>query len=417
MPAAMQGRATMDVTTKLCAAPLTSDEIDRLRSETAACQRVVHFNHAGDSPTPDPVLQVMIDHLRLESEIGAYEAAALREEQLANVYDSIASLIGARADEIAIVENATRAWDMLFYSLPFQPGDRILTAANEYGSNAIALLQVAQRGLSVEVIPNDETGALDPDAFRDMLDDRVRLVAITHMATNGGMIQPVEAVGRALAESGSDAVYLLDACQTVGQMPIDVARIGCHALSATSRKYLRGPRGRGFLYVTSDLANRLEPTFLDNHAATWTSPGTYEVAPGAMRFENWERPTAAVLSLGAAVDYAAGIGIDRTWATISARAAGLRARLDAIPGVTVRDLGTERGAIVSFTVANLDPAEVRSALADHRINVSASAITSTRYDMEQRGLPSVVRASLHYVTTEQECDLLAEQVERIATVG
>ena len=407
----------MATTTGIGVASLTDDEIDRLRAETAACQRVVHFNHAGDSPTPDPVLKVMIDHLHLESEIGAYEAAALRDERVAAVYESIASLIRARADEIAIVENATRAWDMLFYSLPFRPGDRILTAANEYGSNAIALLQVARRGPSVEVIPNDETGALDLDAFRNMLDDQVRLVAITHMATNGGMIQPVEGVGRIMRESGSDAVYLLDACQTVGQMPIDVARIGCHALSATSRKYLRGPRGRGFLYVTSDLANRLEPTFLDNHAAIWTSADSYELAPGAMRFENWERPTAAVLGFGAAVDYAMAVGIDRSWATVSARAAGLRARLGAIPGVTVRDLGTERGAIVSFTVAHQDPDDIKSVLAGHRINVSTSAITSTRYDMEQRGLRSVVRASLHYVTTEQECDVLAEQVERLATAG
>lgn len=407
----------MAATTDIDAVPLTDDEIEGLRAETAACRHVFHFNHAGDSPTPDPVLKVMIDHLHLESEIGAYEAAALREDQLAAVYDSVASMINARRDEIAIVENATRAWDMLFYSLPLEPGDRILTAANEYGSNAIALLQVAQRGISVEVIPNDETGALDLDAFRNLLDERVRLVAITHMATNGGMIQPVEGVGRVLAESGSDAVYLLDACQTVGQMPIDVARMGCHALSATSRKYLRGPRGRGFLYVRSDLANRLEPTFLDNHAATWTTAETYELAPGAQRFENWERPTAAVLGFGASVDYAARIGIERIWATIAPRAAGLRNRLGAIPGVTVRDLGSQRGAIISFTVANRDPTEIKRALAAHRINVSASEITSTRYDMEQRGLMSVVRASLHYVTTEQECDVLAEQVERLSAAN
>ncbi len=404
----------MAATTDINAVPLTDDEIQGLRAETAARRHVVHFNHAGDSPTPDPVLKVMIDHLHLESEIGAYEAAALREDRLAAVYDSVASLINAQRDEIAIVENATRARDMLFYSMPLQPGDRILTAANEYGSNAIALLQVAQRGISVELIPNDETGALDLDAFRNLLDERVRLVAITHMATNGGMIQPGEGVGRVLDESGSDAVYLLDACQTVGQMPIDVARIGCHALSATSRKYLRGPRGRGFLYVRSELDNRLEPTFLDNHTATWTTADTYELAPGAQRFENWERPTAAVLGFGAAVDYAARIGIDRSWATIAPRAAGLRDRLGAIPGVTIRDLGSERGAIVSFTVANHDPDEVKQVLAVHRINVSASEITSTRYDMEQRGPASVVRASVHYVTTEHECDVLAEQVERLS---
>ena len=407
----------MQATTAARSTPLTDDEITALRAETAACQHVAHFNHAGDSPTPDPVLQVMIAHLRLESEMGAYEAAALRDDRVAAVYDSIASLVNARRDEIAIVENATRAWDMLFYSLPFGPGDRILTAANEYGSNAIALLQMARRGVSVEVIPNDATGALDVAALRAMLDDRVRLVAITHMATNGGMIQPAEAVGRVLKESESGAVYLLDACQTVGQLPVDVSRIGCHALSATSRKYLRGPRGRGFLYVAGDLADRLEPTFLDNHAATWTASDRYEISSGAARFETWERPTAAVLGLGAAVDYALRIGIERSWATIARRAAGLRERLSAIPGVTVRDLGQERGAIVTFTVAGHDPDEVKRKLADHRINVSTSEISGTRFDMEQRGLASLVRASLHYVTTEAECELLAERVEGLTTVG
>lgn len=407
----------VSTTTTVTRPPLADDEISRLRAETVACRTVVHFNHAGDSPTPDPVLETMIDHLRLESEIGAYEAAALRAGQLAAVYDSIARLVNADRSEIAIVENATRAWDMLFYSLPFQPGDRILTAANEYGSNAIALLQMAKRGVSVEVIPSDSTGALDPEALRRMLNDRVRLVAITHMPTNGGLVQPAEAVGRVLAESGSNAVYLLDACQTVGQLPIDVARIGCHALSATSRKYLRGPRGRGFLYVADDLANRLEPTFLDNHAATWTSTGSYEVTPGAVRFENWERPVAAVLGLGAAVDYTLDLGIDRIWATVQPRAAGLRDRLSGIPGVTVQDIGATQGAIVTFTVAGQDTGAVKRALADDRINVSTSEITSTRYDMEQRGLSSLVRASLHYVTTEVECDLLADRVERLAASG
>lgn len=406
-----------DLMTTTAGTPLAEDEITRLRGETAACQNVVHFNHAGDSPTPEPILQVMIDHLRLESEIGAYEAAAAQAQRSADVYDSIARLVNADRSEIAIVENATQAWDMLFYSLPLQPGDRILTAANEYGSNVIALLQMAKRGVSVEIVPNGPAGALDPEALGEMLDDRVRLVAITHMPTNGGLVQPAEAVGRILSESGSDAVYLLDACQTVGQLPIDVTAIGCHALSATSRKYLRGPRGRGFLYVANHLANRLEPTFLDNHAATWTTTDTYEVTPGAVRFENWERPVAAVLGLGAAVDYALDLGIDRIWATVQPRTAGLRDRLSSIPGVTVQDIGETQGAIVTFTIANQDTATVKRALATDRINVSTSEITSTRYDMEQRGLPSLVRASLHYVTTEAECDLLAERVERLATPG
>lgn len=399
------------------ATALSGQEIERLRADTAAIGEVVHFNHAGDSPTPTSILDRIVDHLRLEARIGAYEAAAEMADRIEDTYRSIAGLVNGQPDEIAIVENATRAWDMLAYSLPIQPGDRILTGANEYGSNAIALLQLAKRGATIEVIPDDASGQIDVAALSAMLDDRVRLVAITHMPTNGGLIQPAEAIGRTLRDAGSGAVYLLDACQTVGQTPVDVRAIGCHALSATSRKYLRGPRGRGFLWVDGPLAERLEPPMLDNHAATWTGTDRYELAPGARRFENWEQPTALTLGLGLAVDHAREIGPDRIRATVQPRAEGLRRRLDAIPGVTVRDLGQTRGAIVSFTVDGVRPEDVKAALARDRINVSVSVITSTRYDMERRGLDDIVRASLHYVTTEAECDLLAERVEAIARPG
>lgn len=386
-------------------------DLARARRETPGCDRVLHLNNAGAALMPRPVLEAAIGHLQLEAMIGGYEAAAQAEPAVARVYDAAAALIGSHRDEIAIVENATRAWDMAFYSIRFQPGDRILTGAAEYASNYIAFLQVAEKtGARIEVIPNDELGQLSITALRQVLDDRVRLIAITHVPTNGGLVNPAAAIGRVAKEAG--VLYLLDACQSAGQLPIDVEAIGCDMLSATGRKYLRGPRGTGLLYVRQSVLEQLTPPFLDLHAARWVARDRYEVRPDARRFETWETNYAAKIGLGVAIDYALGWGLDTISARVRGLAADLRARLGTIPGVTVHDLGAERCGIVSFAVADHDPEAVKTALAAAAINVSVSRLPSTRLDMEARGLPSLLRASVHYYNSRQEIDRFCSVLEQ-----
>ncbi|HEY7030990.1 MAG TPA: aminotransferase class V-fold PLP-dependent enzyme [Thermomicrobiales bacterium] len=387
-------------------------EVERLRAETPGCRRVAHFNHAGASLMPAVVLDAVVGHVRREAAIGGYEAADEAEERLEGVYEASARLIGAVREEIAVVENATRGWDMAFYAVPFRSGDRILTSMAEYASNVIAFLQVAERGVAVEVVPNDEHGQIDVEALARMLDDRVRVVAVSHMPTNGGLVQPAAAVGRVVR--GSGAIYLLDACQTVGQMPIDVEEIGCDVLSATSRKFLRGPRGMGFLYVRRGLIDGLVPPFLDDHAATWTARNRYELRSDARRFENWEYNVAGKVGMGAAIDYALDLGLDAIWERIAERAAKLRSRLSDTPRARVRDLGEVKGGIVTFTVEGVAAEDVARALKARSINVLTSSVFSTRYDMEARGLDDVVRASVHYLTTDEEIERLVAVVAETA---
>ncbi len=378
-------------------------DLARARRETPGCEQVIHFNNAGAALMPRPVLDAVIGHLQLEARIGGYEAAERARPAIEHVYDAVAELIGCHRDEVALVENATRAWDMAFYAIPFAEGDRILTGVAEYASNYIAFLQVTRRtGARIDVIPNDEHGRISVTALRQAIDERVKLIAITHVPTNGGLVNPAEAVGRVAREAG--VLYLLDACQSIGQMPIDVNAIGCDMLSATGRKFLRGPRGTGFLYVRRDVLHRLEPPFLDLHAAEWTARDRYEIRSDARRFESWEANYAGHIGLGVAIDYALGWGLEAIWARVADLAAKLRRQLDDIPGITVRDLGTTRCGIVSFTVDGRDAETIREQLAQRRMNVSVSRQSATRLDMEARGLSDLVRASVHYYNSEEEIE-------------
>jgi selenocysteine lyase/cysteine desulfurase len=301
---------------------------------------------------------------------------------------------------------------MAFYALPFRPGDRILTARAEYAANYVAFLQVAKRtGARIEIIPDDDAGVLDPQALERMIDDRVRLIAITWVPTNGGLVNPAAAVGRIARAHG--VPYLLDACQAVGQMPVDVAAIGCDMLSATGRKFLRGPRGTGFLFVQHDLLRQLEPPLIDHFGAPWVAPDRYELRGDARRFETWENNYAARLGLGVAVDYALAVGIEPIMVRCRALADRLRTALAEIPGVTIHDLGPHPAAIVTFSVRGFQADAVKARLAEAGINVSTSRPSSTLLDAAARGLPVVVRASPHYYNTDDEIGRLTSVVENV----
>jgi cysteine desulfurase/selenocysteine lyase len=385
-------------------------DVGRVRADTPGCRDVIHLNNAGAALPPRVVVDTVVEHLELEARVGGYRAADETSVRSAAVYASIATLLGARADEIALVESATRAWDMAFYALAtsFAPGDRILTSRAEYASNVIAFLQVAQRtGVQVEVIPDDDSGGLSVEALRALLDDRVRLVAISWIPTQGGLVNPAAAVGTVAREAG--VPYLLDACQAAGQLPIDVDALGCDFLSATGRKYLRAPRGTGFLYVRSGWES-LEPPFLDVHAAHWVSDDTIVVRDGARRFESWEHSVANRLGLGAAVDYALALGVDAIAERVVGLGQRLREQLATVPGLTLRDLGRERCGIVTFTIDGVDPYELAARLREAAINISVSTIDFARYDLGSRGLDAVARASVHYYNTDDELTRFVTEV-------
>ena len=385
-------------------------DLARIRAETPGCKTVLHLNAAGSSLPSQRTLDATLGHLKLEAEIGGYEAADRMRGTLDGFYPSVAKLIGAEPGEIAYVENATRAWDLAFYSLDFKPGDRILTCVSEYSSNYISYLQVAKKtGAEIVVVPDDRHGQIDLGALERAIDKRTKLVSISHIPTQGGLVQPAEAVGKIVNDAG--IMYILDACQSVGMMPLDVKKIGCDFLSATGRKYMRGPRGTGFLYARSRSTSHIEPIFLDNHAARWTGDNEYTVIGDAKRFENWERYFAGVIGLKEAADQAFELGMDAVWARLRELADGLRARLKPLKGVTLTDLGATQGAIVTFAVAGADHTALKATLRSQGINVSVSTQFSSRLDLKGRGLKDVMRASVHVYNTEAELDRFVKALE------
>jgi len=387
-------------------------DITTLRKQTPGLGTVNHLLASGSALMPQPVVDAITGHIELEARIGGYEAAAVQQQMLDGVYTSVARLLGAAPQEIALMENATAAWCQAFYSLPLNKGDRVLTCQAEYAANYVAYLQRAKRdGIVIEVIPNDETGALDVNALESMLARPAALVSITWVPTNGGLVNPAAAVGEITRKH--NVPYLLDACQAVGQMPVDVRELGCDYLTATGRKFLRGPRGTGFLYIRNELIEETEPAMIDHFAAPWVAKDRYQLRPDARRFENWENAYALRAGLGAAVDYALDLGLevirDRAWGLANL----LRAELLQIKGATLCDAGAQNCAIVSFSIDGLDPQDTVVKLRTKGICIGTSDPASTRLDAEDRGLPTILRAAPHYYNTEEDIGHLIDALKSL----
>lgn len=393
-------------------------EVPAWRRDTPGCTRRIHLNNAGAAFAPLPVIQAVRRHFELEQEIGGYEAADAASAAVDAAYASVGALVGAAPGQVAMVENATVAFAQAISAFDFAPGDVIVTTRNDYISNQLLFLSLSRR-LGVEVRRAEDLpgGGVDPDSLRALARaPRCKLVSVTWVPTNSGLIQPVEAIGEICEALG--VPYVVDACQAVGQLPVDVGRLRCDFLSATARKFLRGPRGVGFLVVSERaLARGVAPLYVDMRGATWESADDYRLVPDARRFENWESAVALVLGLGAAAEYARAAGIE----LISARARRLaelaRERLGAIPGVRILDRGAERAAIVTAEVAGRTAPELVALLRARGINTHTAQREFAVIDMDAKRATSALRVSPHYYNTEAEIDRLVEALAELLGAG
>jgi len=386
-------------------------DLAAVRADTPGASRGVFLDSAGSSLPPRPVLDEVIGHLRREAEVGGYVAAQERADDLEAGYRVFADLLGAEPDEIAFTDSATRSYLLALDAVPLGAGDRVLITEAEYGSNAIQLLHRARRvGAEVVAVPSDASGQVDVAALAGLLDERVKLVSLVHVPTNSGLVNPVAEVAAAARSAG--ALVLLDACQSVGQLPVRADELGVDLLSTTGRKWLRGPRGTGVLVVRRAARDRLRPTLVDSRGGEWVGPREVRLRSDARVFELWESDTAARLGLVAAARYALGLGLGAIAEAVRDRAGRLRAGLAELPGVRVRDIGEQQAGLVTFTVEGRSADDVRAALAGEGVTVTASRRGSTLLDMTRRGLDEVVRASPHYFIEPAQVDRAVAAVSR-----
>lgn len=389
--------------------PFNEAEIQAFRAETTGTAERIHLNNAGASLPPDIVVKTMVDYLREEALYGGYETEAKYRTQLDHTHVLIAQLINAHPDEIALMENASAAWEIAFNGLSFQPGDEVIVSEMEYISNVLGLLNAQKMyGIVIKTIPNDADGNFSINALEAAVTAKTKLIAATHVPSTAGNVLPVAAIGEVARKH--EIVYLLDACQSAGQMPIDVQTIGCDMLAVTGRKYLRGPRGSGFLYVRREMLDKLKLLFFDGRTVTGINQQSFVVRADARRFEWYEKNPAVVLGLQKAVEYALNIGIERIWQRIQLLADLFRKRLRELDGIVVHDQGNDLCGIVTFSVSGLPAAAIRTKLAAKNINVHIGFARSTLYYMDRKGLDGIVRASVHYYNTEEEIELVCREL-------
>ena len=385
-------------------------DIEKIRAETPGIEFSTHLLACGSSLMPNNVVDAITQHTQLEALMGGYEAEAKKADELNNIYNIVAKHIGANSHEIALMENSTVAWSHAFYALPLNPGSKILTSEAEYAANYVAFLQRAKRdNLTIDIVPSDESGTLDVNALESMIDEEVGLIAISWIPTNGGLVNPAERVG--LIAKKYNIPYLLDACQAAGQMSIDVEKIACDFLSATGRKFLRGPRGTGFLYIKDKWLSTIEPAMIDHFGAPWVSKNVYELREDARRFETWENSYALRIGLGEAITYAEEIGIDLIQERVQLLARLNRKLLSEVKNVQVRDIGTEKCGIISFSIEEeKNSKKIVDQMSEAGFTIGLVDPESTLIDSEKRELPTLLRMAPHYYNTEEEIEKAVKQL-------
>jgi selenocysteine lyase/cysteine desulfurase len=398
----------------------TKEEIMAFRNDTEGCKNVIHLNNAGSGLMPNIVTQVQLDHIKLESEIGGYEASALMASEVQNFYIQCAKLFNCKPTNIAFTASATDAYTRALSSIPFKEGEVILTDNDDFVSNQIQFLSLQKRfGVKIVRVNNAIIGGVDLNDLEEKLKKhKPKLLAITHIPTNSGLVQPVLDIAKIYdnytQQNPNKTWYILDACQSAGQMKLDVTDLKCDFMSITCRKFLRGPRGTGALYISDKALDAgLEPMFIDMRGAEWKRKDEYQQQPTAIRFEDWEFAYSTVLGTASAIEYCLNIGEDKIWEQVKFLSSNLRNQLSQIDRIKVLDKGPEVGGLVTFYVQGSEPRYIVSELLKQKINVVPSFRAFGIIDFDEKGVDWAIRASPHYYNTTEELDIFIESIKKI----
>ena len=391
---------------------MTPLAIRQLRAATPGCQAgTVHFNHAGASLPSQATLDAIVAQLQREAQDGPMEAGEHGAVLVEQARHAAAQLLNAPASLIAFASSGSTAWNLAFQALgPWQPGDRILVGRHEWGGNLASMAMAVQAGARIDVIPCDAAGSVCPVALEAMIDADVKLINLTWLPANGGLINPAQAIGEVARRHAIP--YFIDAGQALGQVPVDVQALHCDVLKCAGRKHLRGPRGTALLYVRPAFLQRLNPAQRDVFSAPWTAAG-FDVRNDARRFETSEASFALLAGLGNALQEINQLGIEQVWEGVSRTSARIREGLRQIPGISLHDMGTLQSGLIAFNLTGWDAFELKQRLGLQRINIGANGVAYTPLDMQARGLNSIARISVSPLNDDRDCALLLEALRAL----
>lgn len=388
--------------------------VETIRKDITDCDAKIFLNSAGASLMPKTVLEKISQYLKEEEKIGGYLLQDNQAQKLEEFYSEASKLINAQPHNLALTHDATDAYIKALSCIPFESNDVIVTTDDDYGSNQIQFMSLQKRlGIQIKRIKTLENGDLDISNFADLVDKHnPKLVAASHVPTNSGLIQNIKAIGEIC--NNKQILFLVDACQSIGQLQVDVHEIKCDFLTATGRKFLRGPRGTGFLYVSDKVLNLdYYPLFIDGKGATWKTASEFEIEPSAKRFETWERSCALQMGLIEALKYLNRIGVDKVEAYNSNLMEHFRRNLSSISGVVLYDKGSKKCNILTFNKHNKSLEEISTALKSNNVFFSVSHKHWGVIDFEKKGVEWLIRLSPHYFNTIEEIDKASEIIEGI----
>jgi len=372
------------------------------------------LNSAGASLMPRSVTEKITEYLHREERLGGYTVEEQQAEEIAKFHQQAAQLIGCKIRNITFAHSASSAFMQALSSIPLYAKDVIITSEVDYTSNFLQFLSLhKKRGVICKVIKSLPNGDLDVEHFRQLIEQYpIKLVAITHIPTNSGLIQDVATIGEIC--HAENLIFLLDSCQSIGQIAVNLNNIKCDFLTATGRKFLRGPRGTGFLYVSDRILDQgFAPLLLDGGNATWTGSETYELMDSAERFGTWEKPYAMLTGLTESLRYLNDIGIQNVENHNKKIMNRLRSNLAGISSVTCYDLGTHTSNILTFRKKDKTPEDIKNLFSKHQVYFGISQKHQGQIDFEKKGIDWVVRLSPHYFNTEEEMDRISTIIEEL----
>lgn len=389
--------------------------INQIRQNTPGCLDKIFINSAGSSLMSKEVVQISKDYMDMEADIGGYDVMANHYEDFNLFYLEASKLINANPRNMAFAISATDAYSKVLYSFKWTEKDVILTTKDDYVSNIISFIHINRRfGSQIKFVDCLDSGDLDyEDLARKLEQYKPTIFALTHIPTSAGTIHDAEKAGEICANF--DTYYLLDACQSIGQLDVDVRKIKCDFLTVTGRKFLKAPRGTGFLYVANHILDTdMGPLCIDLAGSTWDSETSFKFGSEAKRFEFWEKNYSNFLGLTQAIREINEIGIEKIAAYNKMLSGYFRNELEQVDGLKIYDHGSLKGNIITWKIPGLKQSEISKLFHERRVIFSFSSNTSALYDLNKKGEEWLVRFSPHFFNTTEEADQVGEILSKFS---